>query len=696
MRTVTQVKPAGLNGARTADVLMRMSTTEMQVMAKTSHLKNLRARVVHGSAILLLSTALVAVTNLFYNILLARMLGASGFGHASALYTLLMLMAAITFSFQIVTSKFIARNSDTAVRARIYASMLRRAGQAGVAVALLLAACSAYLQSYFNLPTQRDLILVAIAAGISIALGVRRGQMQGCCNFRSLAINLVVEVGVKFGGALVFLHFGMGVTGVMTAVLLSTIAAYLAAQPGPEYRATLGPIKIAPFGEGMQAVLYFVGQVILSNLDILLVKHFFPPEEAGIYAAVALVGRVVFMLSWSVVSSMFPVSASHSQRQGGRSVLYTGLLLVGTITSLFIGVVALAPQFAWSLLLGKAFLLGSAAPFSALLTLYAIMTGVYGIAVVVMMYEISRRTGTAAWVQLAASIVLAAGIWRYHASLSQVILVQLAVMCGLLLAVTIPILQGKDEVEPFPSSLEALRLLRRVPEEEIVAEFLRCEFYHSEFDPYRQQFKHLVEQVDLGQPDENFIRRTLLFRRRGGLWRELPADTEWWEIELTQRDLMRLRSFPRNEWRRFAGPDFYLAEMIGRIKAALARRQESRFLKKIAEIADDLRANRVPDAVLLIGIDEHQPLTIIEGNHRMAAAMLTMPESAHRRFRFYCGLSSNMNSCCWHKTDVLSLTRYARHSIRHMFSNADYFVGRTLRKLEIETPGKACQEEQAG
>jgi hypothetical protein len=41
------------------------------------------------------------------------MLGASGFGHASALYTLLMLVTAITLSFQIVTSKFVARNSET-------------------------------------------------------------------------------------------------------------------------------------------------------------------------------------------------------------------------------------------------------------------------------------------------------------------------------------------------------------------------------------------------------------------------------------------------------------------------------------------------------------------------------------------------------------------------------------------------------
>lgn len=640
-----------------------------------------------GSAILLLSTALVAATNLLYNILLARMLGASGFGHASALYTLLMLMAAITFSFQIVTSKFIARSSDAQVCAQIYASMLRRALKVGVGVAIVLAAGSGFLQSYFNLPTQRDLVLVAIAAGVSIPLGVRRGKMQGVCNFSKLAINLVVEVTVKFVGALLFLHYGMGVTGVITAVLLSSVAAYIAARPGPEYRGKIARIKIAPFGEGMQAVLYFIGQVILSNLDILLVKHFFPPPQAGIYAAVALVGRVVFMLSWSVVSSMFPVSASHSQRQAGRSILYTGLLLVGTITSLFIGAVALAPQFVWTLLLGKAFLLGSIAPFSLLLTQYAVMTGVYGIAVVIMMYEISRRTGTAAWVQLAASILLAVGIWRYHHSLSQVIMVQLVVMCGLLAAVIIPILQGKDESEiPLGVPLEAsspLRRLRRVREEEIVAEFLRSEFYHPEFDPYRSKFKYLVERCDLEDAHQNFLRRTLLFRRRGGLWRELVAGTEWWEVELTARDLGRLRSFPRNEWRRYAGPGFYLAEMIGRIQSALSRGRHDRFLKKISEISNDLRERPVPDAVLLIGTDEHQPLTIIEGNHRMAAAMLTMPESAHRRFRFYCGLSPNMDLCCWHNTDLRSLIRYARHTLRYMFSHGDFFTVRMLRKKPL-------------
>jgi hypothetical protein len=647
-----------------------------------------RGLVVRGSAILLLSTGLVAATNLIYNILIARMLGASGFGHASALYTLLMLVTAITLSFQIVTSKFIARSSEAAVQAQIYARMLRRGWQVGLAIAVVVAASSAYLQSYLNLPRLRDLFLLAIAAGVYIPVGVQRGRMQGCYRFGGLAINVVVEVAVKLCSALIFLHYGMGVTGVMIAITLSIVAAYIAGEPGSQYRTKSTLIEIAPIGEGMQAVLYFVGQVLLSNLDILLVKHFFPPAEAGIYAAVALVGRVVFMLSWSVVSSMFPVSASHKHPLAGRSVLYTGLLLVAGIISIFIVAVALAPEAVWTFLLGKQFLLGTATSFSGLLTEYALMTGVYCIAVVVMMYEISRRIGTAAWVQLTASALLAAAICLYHHSLSQVILVQMVVMCGLLLSVAVPLFREQSESVPNAITLRPLQLIRRVHEDEIVSEFLKGEFYHPEYDSYRRDFQHLVKQGDLDDPHENFIRRALLFHRRGRLWRELPADTEWWEIELTQHDMERLRSFPRNEWRRFAGGGFDLAEMVERIQTERARGERSQLLNKIDEIANDLNENSVPDAVLLIGINEYQPLTIIEGNHRMAAAMLTMPESVHRRFRFYCGLSPNMNSCCWHKTDLHSLMRYVRHTVRYMFHDADFFISHDLREKlsEIEMP----------
>lgn len=130
-----------------------------QAPERPGHLDALRERVLRGSAILLFSSGLVAATNLLYNLLIARMLGAAGFGDASALYTLLMLLSAVTLAFQIVTSKFIARNSELLTKAQIYAGMIRRAWQVGIGIALVLGTGSAYLKTYFHLPAQHDLVL---------------------------------------------------------------------------------------------------------------------------------------------------------------------------------------------------------------------------------------------------------------------------------------------------------------------------------------------------------------------------------------------------------------------------------------------------------------------------------------------------------------------------------------------------------
>jgi hypothetical protein len=96
-------------------------------------------------------------------------------------------------------------------------------------------------------------------------------------------------------------------------------------------------------------------------------------------------------------------------------------------------------------------------------------------------------------------------------------------------------------------------------------------------------------------------------------------------------------------------------------------------------VAADLRGAGVPSSVLLIGIDESSPLTIIEGNHRMAAAMLSSPVGVNKKFRYYCGFSPEMTKCCWYQTDLRSLSRYAANILRYMFHNEDSAVQRTLQ-----------------
>lgn len=641
----------------------------------------LRTRMLQGSALLLGSTGLVSATNLLYNIAIARGLGPEGFGHATAIYTVLMLLSAVTLAFQLVCSKLVAKSPDLSGKIAIYRELLRRSWQTGLFLGAVIMLGSSVIAQYLHLPEAHDIILLGFGTAIYVPLGVRRGMLQGIYDFRRLALNFVLEALIKIVGALIMLHYGLGVTGVIGAVVISIALAYATSGSKLEQASKVRIQVKASFREGMQATVFFFGQVIISNLDILLVKHYFPPRVAGLYAVVALVGRVVYMFSWSVISSMFPVSAATSHQRASRTVLQSALWLVTGMTSLFTMAVWLAPTSLWRTVLGATFLDVGSAPFSSLLGSYSAMTSVYAVAVVLLTYEMSRRIANATWIQLAFSGLLPLGIMIFHNTLQQVIMVQLVLMFALLLAVSVPfwpvISSSQEQFEP--SRLARFARIRRASEAEIIAEFLKAEFYQPEFDTYRERFASIVSDPDVTNERDNAIRKTLLFRRRGRLWRELPKDTQWWQIELQSSDVSRIRAFPRKQWRKFAEGDFYLTRMIERIKTTVECEDKSPFSAKMRSVAADLQEHRVPNSVLLIGVDESGPLTIIEGNHRMAAAMLLSPDAVSQQFRFYCGLSPRMTQCCWYRTDFRTLTHYAGNMIRYIFHDRDYYVRWILR-----------------
>ena len=667
-----------LERAATAEAV---GTVEERLHSEDAARVVLRTRMLRGSAILLGSTGLVSATNLLYNIAIARGLGPAGFGHATAIYTLLMLLSAVTLAFQLVCSKLVAKTADLAGKVAIYRDLLRRSWVTGLAVGAIIVVGSSAITQYLNLPAARDVVLLGCGTAIYVPLGTRRGMLQGIYDFPRLAVNFILEALIKIGGALIFLHYGFGVTGVIGAVVMSIAIAYVTAAPSVDL-ATEDRTQIkASFREGMQATVFFCGQVIISNMDILLVKHYFDPAVAGLYAVVALVGRVVYMFSWSVISSMFPVSAATSHQKTSRTVLKSALGLVTVMTSLFTLAAWVAPTVLWKAVLGKTFLGAIHAFFPSLLASYSAMTSIYSVAVVLLTYEMSRRIANATWIQLAFSGLLPAGIVLFHQSLQQVILVQLLLMFGLLLAVSVPLwpqLFPPEERTDGGVPPTGFLKIRRVAEAEVIAEFLKAEFYQPEFDPYRDRFGEVVADGDLSSERKNAIRKTLLFRRRGKLWRELPRDTEWWEIELRESDLPRVRAFPRKQWAKFAEGDFYLTRMVARIQAIVESKDQSWFSEKMRSVAADLRGKGVPKSVLLIGVDESSPLTIIEGNHRMAAAMLVSPQFVNQQFRFYCGLSPKMTRCCWYRTDVRSLAHYAANILRYMFHDVDYFVQKSL------------------
>jgi len=631
---------------------------------------------VSGSVVLLTGSGLTTAISLAYNIVVARFLGPQGFGHATAVYTILTLVSAVTLSFQIVSAKMVAQQNSSDTKAAVYRGLHLGAWGCGIIVALILLLFQKAIANYLNLPTPVLVAILAIGAAFYVPLGSRRGYIQGTYGFRRLATNLVLEGAVRLGGSLIAILAGLGVEGVITANAAAVAVAYLTITPKLTMHVP-NPLRFSQsLREISQAMVFFSGLVLINNCDIVLVKHFFLAREAGLYAAVAMVGRVIFAFCSAVVNSMFPLVAGtqHDERKNLKVIATSLLLVLGTGLVLALGL-GIAPAGIWTSFFGSGFEIAGTYNFPYLLELYAITTIVYSLSVVIITFEMSYKIANTSWIQLAFSGAVIAGICRFHSSLREVIFVQLILMAALLISVALPFLiysLNQSEEMLVSENHRPVKLIRLVTENEVIAAFLKSDFNSPPFQKYQQSMRKLISNPNLDDAYENATRRALLFIRHLALWKEIPAGTEWYEVEINEAGLDQVRLFPRAQWRKLARGNFSITEIAKQWRTR-QHKVDVPFLSKIAAIGDQLQQGDPGfGPVILIGLDEDRPLTVLDGNHRLAAAMLASPDKLNK-LRFLCGLSPRMADCCWYSTNLVTLFRYGRN-----------VMGRALRNPEGE------------
>jgi hypothetical protein len=162
------------------------------------------------------------------------------------------------------------------------------------------------------------------------------------------------------------------------------------------------------------------------------------------------------------------------------------------------------------------------------------------------------------------------------------------------------------------------------------------------------------------------------------MWKELPVDTDWFEVNLGPSDCDSLQVFPRAHWLRLARGNFLLTNVVERIRSGKYP-VAGVFAAKIARIGEQISIEPGSlGTVVLIGVDASKPLTILDGNHRSVAATL---QGRLHDLSFVCGLSTRMTECCWYDTNVLSLARYGHNLIRNISVTSDIVLTPTEKLL---------------
>jgi O-antigen/teichoic acid export membrane protein len=381
--------------------------------------------------ILLISTTVVNLGNYLYNLLMGRWLGPAAFADVSLLVTLFLVVTLVTATLQTVAARYSAiyqAGGQVNALGGLRAWGARRAWLIGLGCAALMAGGAPFWQQFFHTQSPWPFVILGVGVPVYFAQGVDRGILQGAMRFGVLALSYQAEMWARLLLGIVLVAAGWAVNGAIAALTLSFVATWLVAR---SVRRSLPAGMRLGDDQVRAAVLYAgpvavasLGQILINNSDVLLVKHYFAPADAGQYAALALIGRIVFFATWSVVMVLLP-SVAQREEQGlpHRHLLWLSLGLVGAASVAVVGACFWGGEWVLQILFGEQYL--GVAP---LLWLYALATTLFALANVFITYDLSLGRRSGSWLALVAGCVQIGAVMTWHESLAQVVAVQIAVM----------------------------------------------------------------------------------------------------------------------------------------------------------------------------------------------------------------------------------------------------------------------------
>ncbi len=323
----------------------------------------------HG-VLVFVSTTMANLFGYAFHFALSRKLGVETYGALSALLGGLVVFSVPVGVITTVVVKYSAEFHATGNAGLIRALVRRTAlyvGAVAFFAALLGFALSGTFAAYLHLTDRGAVMLVVLIWSLSLLLPSLRGVLQGTEDFRAFAISIVLEAGIKTLLAVGFAYAGFGLEGVMLGWLIGSALAlaYTIGVLAVRYR----DVAREPLYLDLRRLLTTSGGVAVGTLcltslgftDVVVVKHFFAPHEAGLYGIASLAGKMLFWLVSFVPTIVLPRATSAAA--SGRNplpVLVQAVAVVAVMSGSGLFIFSAFPSLVVGALAGKSF--AAAAP----------------------------------------------------------------------------------------------------------------------------------------------------------------------------------------------------------------------------------------------------------------------------------------------------------------------------------------------
>ncbi|MFD2542773.1 oligosaccharide flippase family protein [Lacinutrix gracilariae] len=393
----------------------------------------LKSKKITPEQIFMLSVLAVNGGNYLYNLILGRVLGPAQFADAAVLITFLLVLSFVAMTFQLVTAKFSVVFENETFK-NFISKIYKNATIVGLTLGALIVVFANQLQALFNTSTSSMFTIFGIGVPLYFLMSVNRGVFQGKKEFKYLSITYQAEMlsRLVITLALIFL-FNIQSSIVIAIGILISFGFGLV--PFEFKNVSIKKSIAIETSQSKQVRSFFIitafyefTQIIINNSDILLVKHYFDAYEAGLYASLALIGRIVYFVAWMFVMLLLP-TVVQLKKEGKETapILFKYVAYIAAIATAIVIGCALFPETAITILFGDSYL--AMAP---LLWKYALATGLFAISNIFAYYYLSLDQFVPVVISGIFGMLQMGLVIFFHDSLEQVVHMQIVAMVSLL------------------------------------------------------------------------------------------------------------------------------------------------------------------------------------------------------------------------------------------------------------------------
>ena len=293
------------------------------------------------------------ISNYLFHVIGGRYLGPSLYGSLASLVSLLYIVSILIGVFSMVALRELTKLWARGEKSKFYLllkSFFSFFILCGIILFLIFFFASPFIADYLNLQNNSFVFLIAIIGLLSAVSCVFGIFQQATLRFKQLSFFSAATSIFRIILVLLTWYFNFLIAGMLWAMIISSVL-YFLLSAFDIYR--FSKRKIVKLKETIQldfSLKNFLKKssiILIASLgmngfltsDTILVKHFFPSLESGLYAGVAVMGRVILYASGSLMTVMMPfIIKRREEKRNFKKIFFLnfGLVFLSSISLCFI------------------------------------------------------------------------------------------------------------------------------------------------------------------------------------------------------------------------------------------------------------------------------------------------------------------------------------------------------------------------